>query len=465
MDRGSPEWWRKRLLDAQRQRLGHLRRMDAYYAGDHPLAFATQQFRQAFGGLFVELSDNWCETVVNAVHERLSVTGFRFSPDAAADGQTWEMWQANRLDRESKVVHLESLIHGVAYALVWPGDEMPRVTGEHPYQVITAPRASDRREVAAAAKAYLDDDGYQVCYLYLPLEVYRWRSERPQDDMAALDLGLDLKWVPEDREGAEDPDVQPNPLAPFVPVVPVANRPRMIAPARSEIESVVPLQNAVNKLICDMMVSSEFTADAQRYALGWEPDVDPETGQSRAPFTRRERLWHFPPGEPGEQPVSVGQFAAGDLSGFIKAVEMVVQHIASQTRTPPHYLAPGADRLSGESIKSSESGLVSKVRDKMVPFGEAWEQVMRLCHHLAGEEEKARFVGAETMWENPEIRSEAQTADAAVKMVEVGVPWRARMEFLGYSPLEIARMEAERAQEQMAAALDAVLAAPADAGV
>jgi hypothetical protein len=55
---------------------------------------------------------------------------------------------------------------------------------------------------------------------------------------------------------------------------------------------------------------------------------------------------------------------------FVKAVEMLVQHIASQTRTPPHYFALTGQFPSGDAIKSAETGLVAKVRRKMVHFGE-----------------------------------------------------------------------------------------------
>lgn len=446
------EQWLAKLTKMQRARLPKLRRLEAYYAGDHPLEFASQQFREAFGGLFDEFSDNWCESVVNATEERLNVVGFRFGPDPAADAEAWRIWQDNRLDSESMIAHTESLIAGEAYALVWPTEDpsTPRVTIEHAQQMIAVPSASNRHTMAAALKWYVDDDGYEVAYVYLPDEVTRWRSQTATK--SGLREWTQARWVPEDRgpdetgDNAEDPHRRPNELG-RVPVVSVCNRPRLIAAPRSEIETVVPLQDLCNKLFADMTVASEYTADQQRYLLGWEPDVDPETNQPKPPpWNRKDRLWFVPQTEREEHPVQVGTFQAGDLTNYLKAIETCVNHIASQTRTPPHYLSPSADRLSGESIKASESGLVSKVRRKMVPFGEAWEQVIRMCFEYVGDD-RATYTRAETVWADPEIRSDAAMADAALKRKEIGVPQEQLWEDLGYSPTQVDRFRSMRADD------------------
>ena len=88
---GSPEWWLKKLkrdLDARQEKL---KKYDRYYSGEHNLKFASQKFRQAFGGLFAELADNWCELVVNAVEERLKPKGFRVGEDPKGDKRAWEI--------------------------------------------------------------------------------------------------------------------------------------------------------------------------------------------------------------------------------------------------------------------------------------------------------------------------------------------------------------------------------------
>ena len=51
----------------------------AYYDGNHRLAFATESFREAFGGLFAAFAENMCPAVVDAVGDRLELIGFESS--------------------------------------------------------------------------------------------------------------------------------------------------------------------------------------------------------------------------------------------------------------------------------------------------------------------------------------------------------------------------------------------------
>ena len=84
--------------------------------------YATEKWRRAFGGLFSAFADNWCALVVDAVEERINVEGFRFG-DPTGDADAWEIWQRNGLDADSELCHIDALIYGVAYALVWYGDD------------------------------------------------------------------------------------------------------------------------------------------------------------------------------------------------------------------------------------------------------------------------------------------------------------------------------------------------------
>src|SRR5689334_11482620 len=127
----SPEWWRDRLNDALVQRWARIKTYEAYYDGDHPLLFASPKFKAAFGGLFSEFADNWCELVVDAVQERLHVEGFRLDDSIKGDDDAWRIWQTNNLDAGSELAHTDALISEQTYALVEWGDTpdvIPTVT-------------------------------------------------------------------------------------------------------------------------------------------------------------------------------------------------------------------------------------------------------------------------------------------------------------------------------------------------
>jgi hypothetical protein len=431
---GTPLWWVDRLATQLRERRPGIEKADAYYRGDHPLVFASEKFRIAFGGLFGGFADNWCELVVDAVEERLNVEGFRFGDDRKGDRDAWAIWQRNGLDADSQIAHTEMLVCREAYALVWADDDgQAEVTIEHPSQTIVAYQAGSLRKRAAGLKLWTDDDGTELATLYLPDAIYKFRGSRRIWGADAVTTSYLSQWTPRQTRGEKWP--LPNPLG-VVPLVPLRNRPRLLADPVSEIARVIPLQDAINKTVADMLVASEYGAFRQRWATGLEIPVDPTTKELVEPFSAAvDRVWT------NENPNGkFGDFAETSLENFVKAIELLVQHIASQTRTPPHYFALGGQFPSGESIKSAETGLVAKVRRKMRHVGESWEEVMRLCFAIEGDD-RAEVTAAETIWADPESRSEAQHVDALTKLRSIGVPDEQLWEDAGYSPQQIERFK------------------------
>jgi hypothetical protein len=57
---------------------------ERYYRGDHDLSFATEKFENTFGSLFREFALNLCPAIVDAVRDKLKITGFTVGPPAAS---------------------------------------------------------------------------------------------------------------------------------------------------------------------------------------------------------------------------------------------------------------------------------------------------------------------------------------------------------------------------------------------
>jgi hypothetical protein len=452
----TPQEWAARLDKRLGDRLPQVKLYNDYYDGDQRLQFASEQFRKAFGGLFDEFADNWCAPVVNAVDERLQVVGFRFGDDPQADTDAWRIWQANHMDAESRLAIKAALIDSESFLLVWPTDDetTPSITVESADQMVVACEPGSRYKRAAAWKRYTDEwTGEEHGVLYLPDGVYKYKKAA-NDQKAKSTATLAVfgstqnksEWVPRYVTGEEWP--LPNPFG-EVPVVPLRNDPRLRFGCRSELRSVIPLQDAINKILSDAMVASEFGAFRQKWATGIDIPVDPETNQPIEAWQMAvSRFITSPPAELGDEAARFGDFNSTDMANFTGFIDMLVMHVASHTRTPPHYLNASADRLSGESIKAAETGLVSKARERMLHFGEGLEEALRLCFRLQ-DDPRADFVGAETIWNDPETRTEAEHVDAVgKKRTLLDVPRRQSWEDAGYSPQQMARMEADLVAEQ-----------------
>ena len=391
--------WLDKLYAQLVSRSADHRRFDDYYSGRHDLRFAGERWRETFGLVFGQLASNWCRLVVDAVEERLDVEGFRVGERQSGDEDAWRIWQANQLDADSQIAHTEALIQSASYAMVWPNlldEDTPTVTIESPAEVGVACSKVNRRARLAAVKVWHETDRW-LATVYLPDGLWKFQSPKTgsgdalanQKDRASAGK---VDWQP--REVPGEPWPAPNPLG-VVPVVPLVNRPRLLTPGESEIREVIPLQDGVNKLLADMLVASEYGSFRQRWATGIEMEENPDTGELEPPPWKVAVDRMLVTEEVGAK---FGTFDATDLANYVRAIEMVVQHIASQTRTPPHYFYLKGSFPSGESIKSAETGLSAKARRKMRHFGEGWEEVIRLAGIASGNDKLAEAHSAETIW-------------------------------------------------------------------
>jgi len=422
-----------------------------YYAGDFQLSFSTQGYRDEFSQMLTEVCDNWMPIVVEAVSERMNVEGFRFGsePEAGAEGdspvgvtgkgdtEAWDIWQRNSLDADSELLHTSTLIDGIGYAMVWGTPEkddfsLPIITIEDASQVYVLLESGSRRARRLAIKVWRDEwtDG-EFVNLYAPDKLYKFFRKGDK-----LELKKTVK----------------NPLG-VVNVIPFYNRPlAMPGSYRSELQDVLSTQDQINKILCDAIVASEFAAYRQRWAAGIEVEVDPDTGQPKNPFTSNiNRVFIAPDAD-----AKFGSFEPTDLSNYTRFLENRIQSVASRTRTPPHYLLGQSGTFpSGETLKATETGLIAKVKSRGRHFGEAWEEVMRLAFKI-NDDVKAEYYRAETIWSDPESRTESEHVDALTKLKTLGVPIRQLWEDAGYSQEQIERMT----QWAMEEALTASMAAP-----
>src|SRR4051812_38206267 len=112
----TPEWFRdrlyKQLVEVQQPEVAFF---DDYYCGNHPLPWLAPQARDEFRRILRMTRSNYMGLVVDAMVERTTVEGFRFTGEEAGDKDSARIWQANNLDADSDTGWLESGISGRAY--------------------------------------------------------------------------------------------------------------------------------------------------------------------------------------------------------------------------------------------------------------------------------------------------------------------------------------------------------------
>ncbi|MFI1796364.1 phage portal protein [Streptomyces sp. NPDC020379] len=422
----SPEQWLDYLKGKLSAQQARARIFGDYYDGHHQrMLFAQSKYQSEFAEVFDRWSDNFCGLVIDSVNERMAVDGFRMTDEPEADKAARRIWQRNFMDAESASGHLDAMIQGAAYVVVWADEDgEPTITVESAETTVIQLKAGSRREVEAAAKFFVDDWGREHCTLWL------------RD--AVCTGGPTLA-------GYRVETTKPNPLG-VVPVVPLHNRSRLVGEPLSDLSPIIPIQNAVNKVTADSLVASEYAAWPQRYVTGLEIQED-ENGRPKEPFrVAVDKLLQ------AEDPAATfGQFAAADLSNYVALVDMLTVHLASIARVPFHYMMKGGQVPSGDSITSAEAGLIAKVRERMLHFGESWERTLRLAFLVKHDRKRAEAFEAEVMWRDPEKRTEAQHVDALLKLQMLNVPKQQLWLDAGYTPQLIERFQRLLEQEAKAA--------------
>nr|WSW58509.1 phage portal protein [Streptomyces sp. NBC_00998] len=457
----SPGWWLKRLgqklidersdsRDADGEVTPGLDTLRDYAEGRPPMPHVPGVDPREVAAWMRDARTNWTSLVIDSPTERMGVDGFRLGKAKGgksvktADEDANRIWQENQMDADSDLVHYGAMSQRRAFVLVETGEDgRPVLTHETPRQVAVEHEQGNRRRLAAGLKLWRDDwTGDTRATLWTPDTIHHFvtKSEAPAFGARTATLRQWDAWtVPNSHDGVES-----NPLR-LVPLVPFINRRNRRPEGFAEHEDVLSIQNRINLSLINLIAAMKYGAFRQRWAAGLEVDEDPVTGAKIQPFQLDIRkLWTTDNPE-----VKFGEFDATDLRPYIAAVESAVQDLAAISRTPPHYLLGQVVNVSGDALKAAETGLVSKVRDRQRNFGESWENVMRLAFRVLGDEQRANAYDAETVWRDPESRTVAELADAAVKKQAAGVPWRQRMEDLGYTPAEIARMEIDRASDAL----------------
>lgn len=444
----------KRYLDARK-----------YYAGDHPMLFAAQRFTTVFGEKFQATADNLCPAIVDSIADRLIVTGVgtNATEESQVDdgnGNTrtrvtdpigshaWRVWNRNRMPMRSSEVHREALLTGDGYVIVWQDPRgraaiWPQVA--HEMAVLYSEEIPGLIDVAA--RVWTQRDGRLRINLFYPDRTERYQSRQAPLRPSTSWIGKAAQTLLGRAASAvgvadfEELGVIQNTFG-RVPVFHFSNM-RLYAPGISELRDVMPLQDALNKAVCDMIVAMEFAAYRQRWAVGLEVDTD-ETGKPKAP-----------PFQPGpdrifaaeDKETKFGEFSETNLTQFLEVQESLRSEIARVSGVPLHYLfITRGDFPSGEAMKSAEARFSRKIMDRQGGYGSAWDDALQFALKIEADllpktppEDFEISVG----WESGTPRSEEELARTIVLKQNAGVSRRQGLKELGYSDDDIEEMLAE----------------------
>jgi len=419
-------------------------RFHAYYTGDQntKLPDRIAAFLKTSGGDFI---DNFCGIVVDTLVERLKVIGFTpSSPTTDSEEQlaevaswVWDLWKKERGDSLQLLTHTVASEQGDSYVQVSYDVELsrPRFDFQDPSLITPRYNSNTRKADYIAKKWRITEpdaiDSTTRLNLYYPerLAKYLLKGNTWSPILEENDGDIwPIPWL--DKEG----------LPIGIPIIHFRNNQGSDDFGMSELSSITPLQDALNKSLIDLVIIEDYMGWPQRYTLNAKlSEIQPI-----APGI----VWNIKSDESAELPGSttVGQFQAGDPDKIIAAIDKIVDHISTISRTPRHYLEMSGGAPSGEALKTSESGLVNKATSRKVSHGNSWEDVIHMAMNLqnvfgAESVPGPDDVQLETLWEDSESRNEKEHLESLIMKLSAGVPQEQVWREMGYDQDMIERFK------------------------
>lgn len=432
----------------------------AYFQGKHPLNFATTKFRNTYGSMFQELRDNMCDDVVNEPTDRLQILNWTTAdsedasqapesptvpkPDPLAEAaQAW--WDAQRGQARSGSVHQDGFRSGDGFVIVWDayGDDQPRMYVQDPRTMAVRYSQVYPDQIEVAAKCWLEGKGYRLNLYYPPnpqdptdtrarIEHYYSRGYDPRGGEKGIPSAKAFLPYQVGQDGDED---HVPPIEYHDKGLPVFHFPNgeLGGYGTSVLADVYGLQDALNKLLCDFMVSSEDAALIKRWATGIEIPSDPVTGREVSPFKDGDNLWWT-----RSERAKFGQFTPAEAASFLESMRALRLEIARKGALPAHTVDSNGtgNAPSGLSLLIAEGKLIKRCKDRTRDWGMTWRELVAyaMSWTLSREVTPAEL---DLVWAPIETRDEVALLESLALKSGLGVPKVQLLREAGYTDRQI----------------------------
>jgi len=457
-----------------------------YYDSDHPTQLTERQKEYLeLHGENIRFCLNLCPVVVDSLVDRLAVVGFRVSlpakfqegereatppegeeageeaetPEARWSAMLNEWWQDNRGDGLQRKLFKATERDGDGYLIVdWDVENNRPILSPQP--AFTS--VGDNPANGTGVKVHYGEDGRIQCAskrwkvdtieeetgeiktmrrmnLYFASRVEKyftteetleavWQEYTPENEEGEGE-GWPSWWTDSRQEGGE-------PLG--VPVVHLKANDVGYTYGESELKVVIPLQDILNKTLIDMVANADFSGFRVYVAIGGE-----------APGTK------IFPGVVLHQPDAEARFEVVEgspSSTFIEAMDAIIRYTAAVTRTPQYLFYPTGTVPSGEALRAAEAGLIMKVRERQVGFGNCLEDAMRIAIKLArtfgtGYDDIPDGLLIDCLWKEPTEQNETERLNRANFMFSNGFE-REALRVLDYEDTAIEHLLREREKDK-----------------
>lgn len=400
--------------------------LERYYDGEQELQYAVLKLREVFGDTAYKYVANFCELVANSVLDKIRLHHWIVPDDKTSTEVLKRLWTSSGLEEDEDAIFRAVVIYGEAYIIGERVEDLIEAYYHDPRSCHLFYLPNRPRVARMGVKYYFDDVEFWYLNLYYTDRTEVWRAEgqeSPGPDAFSL-----IESVPS--------------ATGRIPLFRVVLDPHKI---KGIYQSVMTLQDAVNNLLSNMMITGEFGSFPQRWTITNQDISKLKNGPSQ--------IWRLAPSPEGDQPVQVGEFQQVDLTRFLDGMDRIVNWIMAITKIPKHYFLSGSSELSGEALIAMEAPLNQRVMHYERRIGNTLSWVAaHLLFLEMGEDFDPNSL--KPIWDSPVTRQPKTEAEIRQISVATGLPLITVLRREGWTEEEIAQMQDDQDEEAAAKQVD-----------
>jgi hypothetical protein len=360
----------------------------------------------------------WIPLMISTFAQQLLVDGFK-KEGSKDNAPGWQTWLRNKMPAQQLSINRATMIFGYSYVRVLEGD-----TKDAKGKSIASVRGVDPRDCFA-----LYEDNYADEYPKYVLErkpgtaIGKWYWWLPNGDYYELDETRgEFKVTGEFTTSYGAP-----------PFVRYLNQIDLRGRTWGDVEPVIDLAARIDKTAFDRLLVQHFNSFKVRWATGLE-QADSQEGieQDKIRIANEDILVASDIG------AKFGTLSETSMDGFIAAYQNDLEAFAAVMQLPPNLMG-NVINVAADALDAARRQTYQRLFEKQTVLGESHAQMMRLCALIEGRDADAEDFTARVHWQDVEVRSLAQFADAWGKIVmQLGIPkWAAWDKIPGVDQTEV----------------------------
>jgi hypothetical protein len=408
-----PKWHKEKV---------RLDRLSGWMDGKQPYAVRVGP-RDIEKRALLELSRSpWLGLSVSIYAQAMYVDGFRSPTSETRENSTpWDIWMANNFSAHQISVHRAAIGFGYSFVRVLPGEDF---TGK-PMPVIRG--VSPKRVFAMYEDPVGDDFPVWGLEAMPDNKTWRWYDDNVYHEFENPSADGKFSYIKTVEHGVG-----------VCPLVRFVNQMDLDGRCIGDVEPVIAVAARIDKTDYDRLLVQHYNSWKVRTATGLEQaDDDSERIGDKRKLAQEDILVSSDPN------VTFGSLPETNMAPFIAAHESDVESLASMLQLPSHLFTGKVVNVSAEALAASRAQTTQKLLEKQTSMGVSHARMLRLAAAINGDAAAAADFTARVSWQDVEVRSLAQAADAYGKIAQqLGVPKQFLWRFIpGFDASDVQEMQ------------------------